>query len=190
MLVRQKKGVIVMEQALEQTRSLWDLLDLLEKIDEGILNLSIPEQESILKESQVKIDRYKAVIDRLENHSRFLGERAAEFTDQKRIVDSKVKRIKEYLIRVLRLKGTDRWTGETFQVKIANSEAVHAIAEPNSALSLQFPKLVNRRYSWDKRALKEELSKEKSPLHKFARIIKNENVKFSFRKPVKDRRSK
>ena len=169
-------------QKEEQKQSFWDLLNLLEQIDECVVQLSPEEISRVLEKSQLKVDTYKYVLDKLKSHAEYLGQRAAEFAAAMQATENHVKRLKAHLVWVLEQKGTDRWPGKDYQIKLVATQSIQPQIEPNSRLSLKFPDCVKRSYSWDKKALKEALQDPESPLQDYAKVQTNKSIRFSVRR--------
>lgn len=160
-----------------------ELLETLTLCDAGLVNLTLEENEELLKRTAIKVDNYKYLLEKLEAESERLKKRIDEFKFSRSAVDNKIESVKKLLLKHMEAQGFTKLPGEDFKVSVTESEFVEVKTDATYELFTEFPAFIKPSYAWDKPMLKEALKKKEFPkIEEVAELKKAKHARFSVNK--------
>lgn len=169
----------------EQKRTLWQILTALEMADQELQSSEV--QMDLLQAAETKIDSFKYILTKLESRSKEIQNEIDELSEIKSSLQNKVKSIKALLLKVFKEKGIDKQPGLKYVASLVKKKNISITVEADSALALQYPKLITRSYKWDVNAFKKDLKRDPN-LKKFAVEELSEQIRFTLKKGISDER--
>lgn len=134
---------------LPEKPSLEWILQALDDMNDGLIDASIEELQSMTDLLEGKIDGYEAVIDRLEADSARLKARAQRYAAAAKVSDNKIQRLKDMLVFSLRSRGINKFSGNEHSVRLIKSERVKVSAEATLDLYSVYPSYMRMKFEWD-----------------------------------------
>lgn len=177
---------IVRDKLECQKLSLHELLDIMTRMDEELIELSTTEQDLVGVLTVEKVDNIKNFKDFVEARSKVLAAQAKELSTAKKQLENLVDRIEKNVAFNMAAQNFKRLPGNNWKVSLRNNEKIVIKIEPNSQLFVQYPDLINREYSWKKREFDAFVTAENAPeeLKKICEISKSQSAVFSANKGV------
>lgn len=140
-----------------QPKTLADILDLLEAVDQGLVAVTPEKQAELGALLVAKIDNTAEVIQELESQEERLRAAAKKLTDGARQVASRIERIKSYMSFHMQANSFQQIPGEVWKARLNTALAVEPKREPNHVDYAEMPQFVRVKWEWKKKELKDAL---------------------------------
>lgn len=172
------------EQPTEEKKdTLLSLLSDLEDADNGLVEFDPEKHRDMLITTELKIDAYKYVMMKYESRIEEINAEIKELTEIKRSLERKSESMKKALLWVLQQKGIEKFPGVKYVISVISKAKIVLDTEPNPAYYLNYPELVRREYSWDKRAF-DAAFKSNPELAGLAHEEKTSYIQFKLKKGI------
>jgi hypothetical protein len=146
---------------MEESMSLPNILSLMTQVDEGMINASVEDMTALMEKAELKVDSYKYIIDKFESESERLANKIKDFQASKKVIDSKVERIKSLLVFSMQKNSFTKFNGEEYKVRLQASKSVAVKREPAAMDMVESPEFVRVKYEWVKPEIKKALDSGK-----------------------------
>lgn len=169
---------------LDEKSPLYAILSLLDKDQEGDVELSLEEHEAISELLKNKVDSCALFMSELESETERLKKIAKTFADAAKATERKMERFEKYILHVLKTNSITRLSGEVFELKDTLGREKVVVAEKLTPdLEMAYPLLVRVKTEWSLEAIKDAIkSGEEVP---FASLQRDSTAKFSIKRKVK-----
>lgn len=173
----------------EKKKNFNDTLAALRLADEGYEDLSDEDYYKRIGDVQGKVDGFQEILSRGEAESARLGGLAKEMMEQKRYLDNKLKRLKEWALWSMKNNNMPVLHGDLYTIAIKkNPSSVESLTDPTNELfikhSMNYPNIFKRSISWNKTEIKKVLQEKPDELKDLFRLIQTEKIKFNVRKGI------
>lgn len=151
---------------LSTDSSLLEIVSQLQKIDQGIEEVT-PEQHAAIGEIiRTKVDRcvgfIKEIEERIARHKTFED----EHKDARKNLEAHLARFQEYVVYTMKAGQFEKLPGEEFVFSTRRSEETYVSREPTAEDANQLPEFCKTKvsYQWDKTAIKAALKADRLPV--------------------------
>jgi len=171
------------KQTVSQDMSLDEILKTLEHVDSGEVEYA-EEETNLLQENLLrKVDAIKFRIDQWEKESERFYSYVKEFTDAKKAVDAKKKRLLDYVTFSMKARKFEKIPGEKFLLALRNSKRlIPSDVEVDPTLFREYPDLIKRTYAISKEALTKHLKQHGLNEHPLGHFEEHQSAQFKVRK--------
>ena len=138
----------------EKPKTLAEILQYLDAIDQGIVNPTPQEQAELGALLVEKVDNTAEFLSELEFQAKRLREAEVKLAKGRRAIEAKVERLHGYMKFHMQHHGFTQIPGEVWKLRLSKSESVEVTGEPDPD---RFPEYVRTKHEWDKAALKTAL---------------------------------
>jgi imidazolonepropionase-like amidohydrolase len=137
--------------------TLWQILDTLSAFDDGELELSEADIQSLHNQLRSKPDSIRYVIDDLDDQGKRHRVYAREHADKARAIENSIERLKKYVVSAMQNAGFEKMSGDEWQVSLLKSESVEIVGEPNEVVRSSYPDFVKTKYEWSLSSVKDAI---------------------------------
>jgi len=176
-------------------RTLAELLESMRQAEDDLetFDVDLSELGANIRE---KVDGIAEYLQHCDQKATALRERMKAIEKKAKAFENRSKNLKQHVANLLALdaeqkgphvaglnaKGKHRISGEAYQISLQFHDYVEIIGDPNPVAFLKLgPSFIERRYTWDKRALKMALENNSKLVSEFAEIKKRPHVKIDVR---------
>lgn len=154
---------IVRAKLATEKLSLHELLDIMTRTDEGLIELAESELDMVGTLTAEKVDNIKSFRDFVLARAEVLAEQAKELFEAKKQLENLADRLTKNVTFNMQAQNFKKLPGYKYQVALREKDKIEIKCEPNSQLYAQFPELIKREYSWRKKEFDAFVSKEDAP---------------------------
>lgn len=151
---------------LSTDSSLLEIVSHLQRIDQGIEEVT-PEQHAALGEViRTKVDRcvgfIKEIEERIARHKSYED----EHKDARKHLEAHLARFQEYIVYTMKTGQFEKLPGDEFMFGIRRSEETFVSREPTAEDAEQLPEFCKTKvsYQWDKTAIKAAIKADRLPV--------------------------
>lgn len=173
----------VVEQ--EKKVSMAELLGTLNKLDDGLIDLDIDGMKELAESTKIKVDGYKEILDAYEDRIARLKKDSEELAKAKKTLENKCKSLRLLLLFNMKSNKFTKLSGIKYNATLITKKDIKITVchMPTSKDFLNSSEFVKRDYSWNKKALKEELKKNPESKYKhYGESVEVDSIRFSINK--------
>lgn len=160
----------------EKPKTIGEILQYLDGIDQGIINPTPEEQAELGALLVAKVDATAEFLSELEFQAERLRVAAAKLAEGKRAILAKVERLHSYMAFHMQTHGFNQLPGEVWRAKLNTSEVVEPLVEPTAEIAIHAPEFVRIKYEWDKTRLKNAIKRGDTIAQAFATLETSHSV--------------
>lgn len=173
---------------LPEKMTLGEILELMDKMDDGEVELSPDDMALLGKKLECKIDDYRKMQLAYKLRQEVLAFEAAKLNEQAKVlldaanrIDCKIDRLNDLLMFHMKHIGVTKFKGDFYNVTAFQRSDVKLTVVGNPTANDLFadPDLVNTTLSWKKAELKKLVKKEPEKYAKFGHPIKIDQLKWT-----------
>lgn len=169
------------ETKLPDKITLPQLLELMRKMDDGLIELSVEDMETLGRKAKIKVDHYKYFMDKCDAEAARLEKMIKDFTARKKSIENKKKGAEFILMTRTKAEDLDGMAGDEYSFKIKVLKQNKCILnkgfeKPDQAAFLEHSDFIGCKYSWKLDPLKKELKAGNTDLQKIAKLIDTESL--------------
>ena len=167
-----------------QKLSLHELLDIMTRTDEGLIDLNGSEQDLVGVLTAEKVDNIKRFRDFVLARAEVLNQQAKELSEAKRQLEGLAERLTKNVAYNMAAQNFKKLPGNNYQVSLQERSKIVIKIEPNSQLFAQYPEIIKREFSWIKKEFDAAVKKEDAPieLKNLCEITKTQFATFTVNK--------
>lgn len=171
------------EETEAKPDTLFSLLTDLENADSGLVEFNPEEHREKLLGAELKIDAYKYVLNKYESRIEEIAKEIAELTAVKRSLESKSTAMKSMVLWIFKQKQLEKFPGVKYVAQVISKKKIVIKTQPDARLYLDFPTLIRREYSWEKREF-DKLFATVPQLKELATEETTDYIKFNLKKGI------
>lgn len=172
----------------KKKKSLGDLLELMRKAEDDLDDFEI-DLDELGQDIRSKVDAIVDFLDYCEHKADILKKRMKLFEKKAKAFENKAKNLRQYVANQLMLDSDQKGdilgqkeemptiAGDLYQISLQFRDYVETLAEANPLNYLKLSEFIERRYSWNKRALKTALENQNEKAFKVAKIGQRPHLK-------------
>jgi len=168
--------------------TLWEIMDVLERMEKGLLELTPDDMSKMGAIARSKVDGYKQFIDMAGGVSEMIGRWEDELAQARKSVDAKVAGLTEHMRKMMVAQGFEKLPGHIYEARIQKNPPKlvmnPAFSKPDSDLYRKFPDCSRRAYSWDADAEKKAIQAGSQEFVEFCVVEQGTKVKFGVNKDI------
>ncbi len=125
-----------MDQSVEKSpikdkMSLPEMLNLMDDVDRGMVNLSLPEMAELGEKSKIKIDHYKQFLDRCDSEVERLSKQAMQLADAAASIKRTKARLEDMLMYTMANNCLTKMPGDLYNVKLVTLKDSKTVNKTN-----------------------------------------------------------
>ena len=166
--------------------TLWEIMDVLDRMEKGLLELTGDEMKSIGGVTRSKVDGYKQFTDMAKGVGEMIGKWEDELAQARKSLEGKVGGLKEHMRRVMTDFGFEKLPGHVYEARLQKNPprlVMHPDwSKPDSAMKARFFDFVKLSYSWDNDAIKKAIQAGSTDFSEFCSIEQGTSLRFGVNK--------
>lgn len=166
--------------------TLWAIMDTLEQMERGLLELTPDEMKEIGGATRAKVDGYKQFTDMAKGVGEMIGNWEDELAQARKSLENKVSGLKSHMHNLMTTFGFEKLPGHVYEARLQKNPP-RLVMNPERAKAdistyAEFPNFIKTSYSWDNDAVKKAIQGGSTQFVEFATVEQGTSLRFGVNK--------
>lgn len=166
--------------------TLWEIMDVLDRMEKGLLDLTGDEMKSIGGVTRSKVDGYKQFTDMAKGVGEMIGKWETELSMARKALEGKVIGLKCHMHDLMTTFGFEKLPGHVYEARLQKNPPRLVMRpeylKPGIEMKAKFTDFVTVSYSWDNDAVKKAIQGGSTEFSELATVEQGTSLRFDVNK--------